>query len=482
MKERDSVRLFIKRSYNALPEFIKDALGVIFRLIPGFRWAPTGEEIKYHEYLKTIERLSSEDLLEIQKCKLQRLIHYAYSHVPYYHRIFDERKLKPEDIQTPEDLQKLPLLTKDILRAHKNEFLSSTVSKSDMKEVRSSGSTGTPICVYMDKHMIGVQRAHWWRWSDYAGIDLYRDRMVFAGGSPRNWNGSPDDFRGAVHVTRTSMFISSSNMSSKVLDMYIEDLQKFRPDYFRGFASGAYSLARRLLDRGMTFPLKTVMISSDTLLPGYRKIIEQAFCCNIFDFYGQNEDVLTATECDQANGFHVNMESCIAESVDYNNSSCYGKEGQLVGTCLENFAMPLIRYATGDLGVLAKPGEKCRCGRNHQKISSLEGRKMDMIVTPEGLRVGTHFDAMLDVTHKAIKECQYVQEALDYLVIKVVPADSWDGLVHRELLEKNIRKQVGQTMKINIELVDRIPRRPNGKFQFLVSKLPKDVQEKALSR
>lgn len=468
------MKSFLKRGYCALPESIKDALGILFRHIPRFRIAPSPEEIEYHEYLKATERLSCDELMDIQKRKLSKLIYHAYHHVPYYHRIFDERKLKPKDIQTTDDLQRLPLLTKDVLREHEDKLLSDTVSKSDLKVRRSSGSTGTPIKVWFNPHMFGVQRAHWWRWSEWAGVELYGDRMVYAGGAPDDWGGSPDDFRGVVRLTRDRLFISSSNMSEKVLDMYIEDLQKFQPDYVRGFASGCYCLARRFLERGTTFALKAVMTSSDALLPGYREIIEQAFCCKVFNFYGQNEDSLTATQCDHSEEMHINIESSIAEAVDSAGVAEYEKEGQLVGTCLENFGMPLIRYVTGDVGILAKPGEKCACGRSHQKLRRLEGRLMDMIVTPEGARVGSHFDETLTITHDAIKELQYVQETIDYLVIKVVPTKAWDDSIHREVLEKNIRKQVGQTMRVDIELVNRIPRLPNGKFQFIVSKVKTD--------
>lgn len=473
---------FAKSFYRKAPNVIKDLIGIVVRNTPNrYRPTPTREEVGYYRYLKNTERLSAERLLEIQRGKLRRLIVHAYNHVPYYRSVFTKRHLRPEDIETVDDLRQLPLLTKSLLRENENSLITEGLQKADLKVKTSSGSTGTPTRVYVNDHMVGVKRAHFWRWSQYAGVDPYKDKMVYVGGAPRDWNGNPDDFRGVVHVSRRSMFVSSFNMNPRALRMYLEDIERFKPDYIRGYSSGIYTLARYLCDKRKTYPLKAVMCSSDALLPQQRETIRQAFACRVCEHYAMAEEVISGSDCEKEVGIHINMESCIAETIDANGHVCIGRPGRLIGTCLENLAMPLIRYETGDIGTLLDPTEKCLCGRSHQRLVNIEGREMDMIVTPEGQRVGTQFDIMLGSVHEAIFECQYVQESLHHLVINVVPGKTWDSSLHAHLLTDNIRKHVGRAMRVDIVTTDKIQRKPNGKFPFLVSKLSEQEKQAAMS-
>lgn len=460
--------------YDRLPGFAKDGIGWVLRLFPTFQWQPTEEEQTYHAHLFECERKSAEELRDLQFRKLSRLLAYAYEHVPYYRRVFDDRGMKPQDIRSLAELRELPLLTKDDIRSNPADFMSDEFSqRHDLTEITTGGSTGTPMRYLFDAHMVGVRRAHWWRWSDFAGVDLYRDRMIYCGGAPKKWVYDPNEFRGVVNYQRTQLFLSSAAMSDSVLDRYIDDIRRFRGDYIRGYASGIYMLAARVLERGLTIPMKAVLTSSDTLFPQYRGVIEQAFACKVYDHYGQNEDIITATECGHASGLHINVESCIAEVVDEQGCQIEGAEGKLVGTHLENRVMPLIRYVVGDVGSLEHSWKQCACGRYHQRLLQISGRDNEIILTPNGRRVrcGT-----LCTMHASVRQCQYIQEALDLLVVKVIPTSDWREH-HRTEIVNHIRHQVGSDMHIEIQLVDEIPSRPNGKYQFIVSKLGKGSRE-----
>ncbi|MEW5804101.1 MAG: hypothetical protein AB1847_18555 [bacterium] len=468
----------MKDLYWASPEIAKDMIGWCLRLLPNDPIAkPTPAQKDYHSKLLASEWLPADQLKQIQLDKLSKMIRHAYEHTRYYRSVFEERKLKPSDIKTIEDLQKLPILTKEIIRSRLDDFICDTVTdRSQLEVILTGGSTGTPMRFFFDKHMLGVRNAHWWRWSDFAGIKLFEDKMIYCGGAPKRWVNAPENTRGCLSLTRNRLSISSANMSDKVLDWYIEDISKFKGDYIRGYASGVYLLARRLVERGITIPLKAILTSSDTLFPQYRATIEKAFRCQVFNHYGQNEDSLTANECSKGDGFHINVESCVVESVDNDGLSVTGREGRLLSTHLENFVMPLIRYAVGDVGIVSEFGPKCNCGRSHQKLLSLTGRDDDIIVTPEGFRVGCgSMNQPMKTMYDSIKSAQYIQEDIGLLHVKVIPTERWDNSIHYPELEHNIRKHVGKEIKIEIELVDDIPRRPNGKYQFIVSKIPQNA-------
>jgi phenylacetate-CoA ligase len=221
--------------------------------------------------------------------------------------------------------------------------------------------------------------------------------------------------------------------------------------------------------------MKAAMTSSDTLFPQYRAVIERAFSCKVFNHLGQNEDILTATECEEFSGLHINVENCIAETLDENDLPVHGVEGRFVSTHLENYVSPLIRYVVGDVGLLDETWKKCACGRSHQKILEFTGRDDEIILTPDGRRVGCgSMNQPMKTMHTSIHKSQIIQERLDLLRVKIVPTNDWNDSIHLAEFEKNLRRQVGNTIKVSIELVADIPSRPNGKYQFIVSKLEKE--------
>ncbi|PID78975.1 hypothetical protein CSB20_12470 [bacterium DOLZORAL124_64_63] len=320
-----------------------------------------------------------------------------------------------------------------------------------------------------DARMDGVRRAHWWRWSDMAGVDLYRDRMVYCGGIPYQGGRRAVVDRGVLSPTRDRLHLGTTKMTDAVLDRFLKDLRRFGADYMRGYASGCYLLARRLLDRGETYPLKAVLTSSDTLYPQYREAMTEAFGCGVFDHYGQNEDSLTANECVAHTGMHINVESCIPETVDDAGESVQAGVGRLVSTHLMNTTMPLIRYAVGDRGELGPFDADCPCGRHHQKLLNLDGRDDEIIETPEGARVGCG-SLNQPMKHMAgqVGASQYIQRADGGLTLRIVPGPDFQKDATCAALARAVQEHLESAIAVDVEVVDRIPTRPNGKFQFIV--------------
>lgn len=459
--------------YNS-PDFLKDLIGWGFRRFPRLRWAPIEKEINYFSEFKKNEFVSSEVLKELQNKKLRKLINYVTINVPYYRDLFSKLNIDSEDIRTTDDLYKIPILTKEIIRSNPQEFISDEYKENLLKltKVSTGGSTGTPMEYLFDDKMVGVRRATWWRWSEFAGVDLYKDRMIYVGGAPKKWVFQPENYRGLVTYDRRRLVLSSAAMSDNVLDRYIEDVLKFKGDYIRGYASGVYLLARKVLDNKLVIPMKAVLTSSDTLYPQYRKVIEEAFRCKVYDHYGQNEDILTATECRFESGLHINVESVFAETINEKDEVVFGEEGRFVSTHLENYAMPLIRYVVGDTGILDTNWTKCSCGRSHQKILKFTGRNDEIIITSKGRRIGSGSlnQPMKEMLGKIVK-CQYIQESYSLVRVKVVPTEKWNSLSDEKELLNNIKNQIGDDIQVNIELVNDIKQRSNGKYQFIKSKL-----------
>lgn len=473
---------FLRGKIKALRYHIEEALPVkVLNIIINYRKTkikqisqPINYEKEYFLKLKSSEFNSGIELQKLQLEKFKKLIQYVYENVPYYKEEMLIRNLTPNDFQTLGDITKLPIITKSDIRKQPEKFISNKFKGTTGEKltlISTGGSTGTPMLYYFDNNMIGIRRAHWWRWSEFSNVNLYNDKMIYIGGDAESQYRKPNNYKGIYNSTRTRLTLSANSMSSRVIDRYIKTMQDFQGDYMRGYASAVYLLAVRLNERNITIPLKAILTSSDTLYPQYRDAIRKAFDCEVFDHYGQNEDILTATECSYHNGFHINTESCIAETIDQNGKTIVNKPGFLISTHLENYSMPLIRYKVGDIGRLDNKWEKCQCGRYHQKLLELIGRDDEIIISPDGRKIACgSMNQPMKLMGDTIVKCQFIQNKIDSLIVKIVTTKQWNYKSEKQFI-RNLKKQVGNELNIKLELVNDIPTRPNGKFQLIVSNI-----------
>ena len=180
-----------------------------------------------------------------------------------------------------------------------------------------------------------------------------------------------------------------------------------------------------------------------------------------------------ASECEKSTFYHIFPEYGFVELIG-NDGKTVIKEnemGEIVATGFNNFIFPFIRYRTGDLGVYTY--QKCTCERSYSLLKSVEGRLQELVVTKgKGLVTLTalifaqHFEAF-----SRVKEMQLVQEREGELVVKIAPTPQYSENDQQEILSK-MQKAVGNSLDINFEYVDHIPRTQRGKYRFLIQKLP----------
>jgi phenylacetate-CoA ligase len=220
-----------------------------------------------------------------------------------------------------------------------------------------------------------------------------------------------------------------------------------------------------VVDAGLlTARPKVVVTSSETLLDGQREIIAAAFQSPVAGFYSSAEKAAHILEC-ELGGYHVLTDACVVEIVRTDGSQASaGEEGELVCTGMLDNLMPLIRYRTGDTGILA-PG-RCRCGRPGPVLSAINGRIEDVVLTPDGRRVGRLDHAFKDALR--VKEAQLVQDRPDRLVVRLVPRPGY-GPEDESMILAELRLRLGPSLDIVFETVEAVPRERNGKLKFVVS-------------
>jgi phenylacetate-CoA ligase len=412
---------------------------------------------------------SAETLKEYQNERLRILIAHAYENVPHYRRAMDERRLRPSEIRTVDDLPKMPILRKETIKNDGESLRARNFSQRQLWSGETSGTTGSPQVVRWDRHMVVVNAAAEWRQKSWAGLTR-KDRVAtIIGGRavvpPKQVR--PPFWR--YNRPLRQMLFSAFHLRPENLPHYVMALQRFQPAALEAYPSTASLLARYVLDRRETLRLKCVLTSSESLLPHQRATIEAAFGCPVFDYYGMVERVVFATECEVHSGHHLNLDYGITEIVDDNSNPLPdGGLGYIVGTSLHNFGMPLIRYLTSDLTAIRRA--PCACGRAFPLTENVIGRSGDFVVTPDGRRVPAATVELAAVGIRCIAEWQIIQEDRTHLVIKVVKDErASDDDAHK--LVSNIEDLLGTGLKIELQSVAEIPRSRAHKHRLIISKI-----------
>ncbi len=420
---------------------------------------------KLYRFLQKSRYYSFEQLKELQNQKLRSVISHAYHNVPYYRETFDKRGIKLQDIKTTDDLIKLPVLTKEILRERFDDLVARNHHKFRSYVNRTSGSTGTPLKFLQDKYVNIARFAFFWRIWQTAGYQPYM-RWAQIDGMHIPQNDDLWHYNRVLNSLRISAFALNPDNCLKIWNK----IASFQPFILRGYPTALYTLASYAHEYQLELkvPLKSVITYSETLHSFQRTMLNTTFKCPVFDVYSSWEAVCLISECEKHTR-HQHMEFSAMELLDDDSQPVKDREtGEITATSFYNYAMPFIRYKTGDLAQFSDKG--CACGRQHPSVRSLEGRKDDIIITPEGNRVSRVSTAFADM--EGLRFARIVQYKPETLEIKLVTDHGFnkESIV---MLEKELRKRLGDKVHFNFSFVEDIPPAPNGKRQLVVNHIKK---------
>lgn len=398
-----------------------------------------------------------------QEERLARLLHRAATKVPYYRRLWGERRARG-DQSSWERLENWPILEKEVVRQNPEAFLAEDCNPRDMYPTHTSGTSGTPLRLWQSRKTLrawyALCEARWRRWH---GVGL-SDRWAILGGQlvvpvsrkkppywVRNWG-------------MRQVYLSSYHLSPESVPSYAQAIRRFQPAYLYGYSSALFTLAYECARQGVgDLQFKVVLTNAEPVFEYQRVVIQQAFRSPVRETYGMSEMAAAAGECDHGR-MHWFPDAGVVEVIQPEGDGA----GDLIATGLVNEDMPLIRYRVGDRVKPAAAGQVCACGRTLPLLERIEGRLDDVIVTPDGRRVGR-----LDPVFKAdlsIREAQIVQEELDFVRVRVVP-DAEFGARQEEELKQRLRLRLGEGIRVEIERVKEIERTANGKFRAVISRV-----------
>ena len=424
----------------------------------------SGTTIQKHlAFLNKSQWWSKAQIDELQNKKLRALIHHAYDNVPYYHRMFTQIGITPDDIKTKDDLKKMPVLTKDDIRKNLPDILAKNIGKSGRIKAHSSGSTGEPMKYYITSKSYSAGWAQTFRCWGWAGYE-FGDPYVKLSLNPRN------SFRKTIQdMFFNCQYIYATGITEQSINQEIEKIRRFNPKILRNYASHMYTMAKLMEKNNIHYQGAAVTTTGSTLYPHFRQIIEKQFNCKVFNAYG-GEGTTVAFECEQHNGLHICDEDVTVEFLKQGDQVDPGEPGRIVFTNLNNYAMPFIRYDIKDIGIYSD--ELCPCGRGLSLMKSVEGRDSDIIMTPSGDFIVVEFFVILFEYIQGVDQFQVIQERIDHLTVKIVKNMSFtdNDLNH---IKNEIQKRAGSEVNIEINFVNEIPLSGiSGKRRFVISNVP----------
>ncbi len=452
-----------------LPRPIQQSLRYIYgALPPAIRYGKVFWET--YKFLQESQWWSREKLEEYQMQQLSKLLHHAYENVPYYRKVFDERGLKPKDIQDFDDLKKLPYLTKDDFKTHFNELVAQNINLKNLPMSHTSGTSGKPLQFYTSPSIGQMELAfifHQWSRVGYKPDDL---RVEIRGQIKEEKNRV--EFDPASKVLRLSPRIDNK----EVAQYYLERIREFKANFIHGYPSAIAFFAHAIKKYGLAVPfqLKAVLFASEAVYDWEREIVNEIFNCRVFSHYGMAEQVALAAECEGSSYYH-----CLPQ---YGITEVDPETNEIIGTGFLNYINPFIRYRTTDVASGILPHCK-HCVREYYPVfKKLEGRIGDYLVTPRGL-VGPAV-----ITHpfkdlKTIKDTQVVQKSIDCVILRVVPWEKNNLSTYKTevaCLSRSLQNILGDELRIEVEEVDKIKRTKSGKFKWIISDVSMGMLEMGL--
>ncbi len=390
-------------------------------------------------YQPEIETMPREEMIKLQNERLVKQVQHVWDNVPYYRKKMEEKGVTPADIQSIDDLHKLPFLTKADLRDAYPYGLRGKPLSECVRIHSTSGTTGKRVVAFYTQH----------------DVDLWEDccarAIVAAGGTKEDvvqvaygyglFTGGAGLHGGSHKVGCLTLPMSSGNTERQM--QFMTDLESTilccTPSY-------AQYLAESIEEAGLRdqIKLKAGIFGAEAWSEEMRHDIEKNLGIKAYDIYGLTETSGpgVAFECEEQTGMHINEDHFIAEIIDPDTGEVLpeGSKGELVFTAITKEAFPLLRYRTRDICVLTR--EKCSCGRTHVKMSKPMGRSDDMLIV-KGVNVfPSQIEAVLieqgyQANYQIVVDRVNHSDTLEVMV-EMTPENFSDSLAKISAMEKNL--------------------------------------------
>lgn len=452
-----TVSRFTKKMPTLLQNFFYATVPFSYRYGKDFR--------NIYTFIDKSQWWNKEKLYAYQIEQLNLLLEHAYLNVPYYHRIFDERRLAPKDIQNISDLKQLPILTRDIVCENYKDLIAQNILQSNLIKFSTSGATGNPLTFLGTNCMYKAEAAFIVRAFNAHGLQLYKEKTIWL----RRYVpdiGKPI-FKYDSELNR--LYLSAYHLSHNSIAKYVQLINDYGGTVLVGYPSSLYILALLLEETGLCLNhVRIAHVASEKMLIEWKIKIESVLGIQIKTHYGMMEKVSMFFQCDHSDCYHESLEYGVTEFLEKDNNL------QVIGTGFLNYAMPFIRYQMNDYAILNQSKKECDCRRGLPlTVRDFEGRSDDILVTSDGRYIpGVNFYTMM-YKIPGIKLFQIIQHTSNNVEVKVMTSDQFTRESNR-LLKRGLLERLG-SIHIEINFVNEIKRSfKTGKIRCIVNEYIKN--------
>ncbi|MGG3497073.1 phenylacetate--CoA ligase family protein [Peribacillus simplex] len=443
--------------YDNSPIFIQNFMATMY----GYKIKKErfGEYYYEHlDFLNSFNNFSKKKQEEHQFEEVMKLIEYASKNSRFYRELYKEVNIT--EFKNINDLTKLPIVTKEMVRQNIEDII--TIPKGKAIKSNTGGTTGKSLTVYYKKEDNQRRMATLDYFKAIHGfMNIKMKRATFNGKHIIPPNQKQKKFW-RYNVAIKQMIYSSFYISDENIPYYIESLNKYKPESIDGFISSIYDIASYIERNNikLKFIPKAIFPTSETVTQEHRDVIERVFNSKIRDQYASSEGAPFVWECESGK-LHYDISTGIIENIENSN--------EILITSFTTYGTPLIRYKIGDSMTFENNNTSCDCGLKTPLIESIQGRVVDFLYSTKGAKIylGNVSNIFKNIPN-AIAKAQLIQSSLTNMVVRMVVDKNFKE-EHKSMLIDEIKHKFGNDMRIEIEIVEEIPREKSGKYKLIVN-------------
>ena len=409
---------------------------------------------RFYRRLRAVQALEDADQAQLEDWREKRflsLLRKAHRESSFYSSLYDRYGVDVNQIKSTRDLPRCPVITKHDVVEHYQGIFSGC--RFNSIKAQSSGTSGQSVTVYRDYPSVIEEGAYQWAHRIRFGHHPGMKTVVIRGNLTAQESEQYDPF------TKT-LYLSSFQLNRQSADRYFRKIRDFAPNAILAYPSSVESLANFFIEKGQRLSVPLIFTSSETLYSYQRTKIKQAFGSRIVDWYGNAERTIALKE--RADG-------------GYDQLPLYSinefRDDRVITTSLINNSFPLIRYEVDDALLLDEANGAPDWTR---KVQAIRGRSDDVLVLPDGTRIGLICNAFDGIDHLLLS--QVVQKARRSIHVNLVVTDTYSQDEETQLV-RQLGETIGQDTPFALNYVseDKIIRSKRGKFKLVVNQMPRDT-------
>jgi phenylacetate-CoA ligase len=397
---------------------------------------------------------SQERIRAYQDQRVRRLVRHAWEKIPYYRRLLDGAGVRPADIRSVADLARIPISRRENLqRVPNQDRIAPDVDATKCFTFMTSGSTGQPVRFLRTRFEQYLLFGFRLRAQLLAGVRP-TDRRVKLGSTPVRL--MPHRL-GLFRISNIELNLGSGEI--------LRRLKALRPEVIYGIPNMFEMMLAAEREELQALRPRMILSGAELLSPSLRRELEDVFQCPVVDFYGCHELNLIAWGCVQCGLYHSSDDSAVIEVLKSDGQPAGpGEEGEVIGTALHSYAMPLIRIEVGD--VVSRPERPASCGIGFGAISQIRGRTADFLPVPGGHLLSPYPLTLAVDAAPGVHRFQIVQEAVDRITVNFIPL-AGDAQQAAQAIVANCRRELPPDVTVEARPVANIPLTKAGKQRLV---------------